>query len=51
MAGDRKVYRAAVVMGKDYEHKQQLKCGRWNHEKIGGDEIIDVIGQEGAPAL
>ena len=45
IAGDRKVHYPAAVMGKDYEHKQQSKCGRWNHEEIGGGEIFHVVYQ------
>ena len=30
MAGDSEVHEPTAVMGKDYEHKQQAKCGRWN---------------------
>jgi hypothetical protein len=38
-------------MGKDYEHKQQSKCGGRDYEEIGGDEIPDVIRQERTPGL
>jgi hypothetical protein len=51
MAGDREVYRPAAVMGKDYEHKQQPEGSRRNYEEIGGDEILDVIAQEGTLRL
>ena len=38
-------------MRKDDEHKQQAKRSGRNHEEIGGDQILDVIAQEGAPRL
>ena len=40
MAGDREVHKPTAVKGKDYEHKQQAKCGRWNDEEISRDEIL-----------
>jgi hypothetical protein len=51
MAGDRNVHDPAAVMAKDYEHKQQAKCGRWNDEEISRDEIFDVICQKRTPGL
>src|SRR3974377_1448999 len=51
MAGDREVHEPTAVMAKDYEHKQQAKCGGWNDEEISRDEILDVIGQKPTPGL
>ena len=51
MAGDREVQDPTAIMAKDYEHKQQPKCGRWNHDEIGGDEIPEVIRHERMPSL
>jgi hypothetical protein len=51
MAGDREVHDPTAVMAKDYEHKQQAKCGRWSDEEISGNEIPDVIRQERTPRL
>jgi hypothetical protein len=38
-------------MRKDDEHKQQAKHSGRNDKEIGGDQIFDVIAQEGTPRL
>ena len=38
-------------MGKNNEDKQDAKGGGGNHEKVDGDQVLDMIVQEGAPCL
>src|SRR6516164_1017046 len=38
-------------MRKDHEHKQQAKRSGRNDEEVGGNQILDVIAQEGTPRL
>src|ERR1019366_4887848 len=51
VAGHREVNGAATVMRKDDEHKQQAKRSGRNHEEIDGNQLLDVIAQEGTPRL
>ena len=41
----------ATLVREDDEHEQQPVRGRRDDEEIGGHDLLDVIGQEGAPRL
>ena len=40
-----------AIMGKNDEDKQDAKGGGGNHEKVDGDQVLDMIVQESAPCL
>ena len=40
-----------AIMGKNNQDKQDAKGGSGNHEKVDGDQVLDMIVQEGAPCL
>jgi hypothetical protein len=42
---------APTIMGKNDEDKQDSKGGSGNHEKVDGDQVLDVIVQESVPCL
>jgi len=39
----------ATLVRKDDEHEQQPVGGSRDDEEIGGRDLLDVIGEEGAP--
>src|SRR3989454_2509960 len=51
MLGDIEVEDAPAVVGEHDEDEQNAQARGGNSEEIDGDEIPDVIGQEGAPRL
>src|SRR5271166_4088515 len=51
MSSDCEVNGAATVMRKDDEYKQQAKRSGRNDKEISGDQLLDVIPQEGTPRL
>ena len=51
MLGDVEVEDAPAVVGEHDEDEQHAQARGGNREEIDGDEVPDVIGQEGAPRL
>ena len=51
MLGDIEVEDAPAVVGEHDEDEQNAQARGRNSEEIDGDEVPDVIGQEGAPRL
>jgi hypothetical protein len=47
----RDMHDPATFVCEDDEHEQQPLRGGWDDEEIGGRDLLDVIGQEGAPRL
>ena len=45
------VYDLAAVMKQDHEHVEHAKRHRGHHEEVDGDEISDVVLEEGSPGL
>jgi hypothetical protein len=39
------------VMKQDHEHVEHAKRHRGHHEEVDGDEISDVVLEEGSPGL
>jgi hypothetical protein len=42
---------APTIMGKNDEDKQDSKGGSGNHEKVDGDQVLELIVQESVPCL
>jgi hypothetical protein len=51
MVGDADVNDPSPVVRENEEHEQQTTRSRRDDEEIGGYDLLDVIGQEGAPGL
>src|SRR2546426_12406823 len=45
------VYDLAAVMKQDHEKVEHAKRHRGRHEEVDGDEISDVVLEEGSPGL
>ncbi len=51
MFGYVEMYDAPAIMGQNDEDKQDSEGGGGNHEKVDGNQVFDMIVQEGAPCL
>ena len=51
ICGHGEVDDASPVMGEDHEYKQQTERSSWNHEEVGGGQILHVILEECPPGL
>src|SRR5215472_8754454 len=49
--GHIEVENAAPVMGQNEKHVKNLEADRGDGEKIDGDQLLDMILEEGAPSL
>ena len=51
MLGHRNVDGSAAIVRQNHEDKQHTKEHGRNHEKVGGDHILHVVGKERPPSL
>jgi len=51
MFGDVEVDDAPAVVGEDDEDEEDAEACGGNREEIDGDQVLDVVGEEGAPGL
>ena len=51
MGRNSKMHNPAAIMRQDQEHEEQPKRRGGNNKEVGGDQLMDVIGEEGLPSL
>ena len=39
----------SALVGEDHQHEEHLTADRWDHQEVQGDQLLDVMLEEGLP--
>jgi len=49
MFGEVKVNEATALMGQHDKHEEHAALNGWHGEKVAGDDVFNMVAQEGSP--